>query len=95
MVQLTGEATTTLRLATPFIDRPGLSFLWAQDLPTGGWRPQGRSTATPSAWGTTGGQMPRRFNDPMRAAERRSRLASRVTAPESRTTALIRCRAPS
>lgn len=27
MVQLVVEATTTLRLATPFIDRPGLSFL--------------------------------------------------------------------
>ena len=27
MVQLAVEATTTLRLATPFIDRPGLSFL--------------------------------------------------------------------
>ena len=27
MVQLVIEATTTLRLATPFIDRPGLSFL--------------------------------------------------------------------
>ena len=27
MVQLTVEATTSLRLATPFIDRPGLTFL--------------------------------------------------------------------
>ena len=27
MVQLVVEATTTLRLATPFIDRPGMSFL--------------------------------------------------------------------
>ena len=27
MIQLVVEATTTLRLATPFIDRPGLSFL--------------------------------------------------------------------